>query len=256
MAALALVVVTAVVVLTSSGSPGPLGYDVSYPQCSSGEPSDPLFAIVGVNGGTAHTANPCLSGQIRWARSAPGQRLPHQPALSFYIDTGDPGSKSVSWPNSGDASVFGSCNGLLTNACSYLYGEQSAAYSFGLVSAIDSSASRSAPWWLDVEVLESWAGSYELNIAALRGFVAGLRSAGVTGAIGVYSTSEQWHEITGLSAQTTTQAFGVQLLDWVAGTGLTHAQAQGHCATGGFTGLTPRLAQYQRGRFDVNLRCG
>ena len=253
-----LVLVAAVivaVVLLERPSP-PIGYDVSSPQCSGSYPGNVLWAVVGVNGGVAHNANRCFDSELQWARAAPGQRRPPQPRLSFYIDTGNPGSRSPLWPKRGSTSVYGRCNGLLTNACSYLYGQQRAAYSYGLAVAQDRTAARSVPWWLDVELGLSWAGTYELNVAVLRGYVAGLRAAGAGGPIGVYSSAAQWHEITGLTSQTTTNAFGgVQLRGWTAGTGMTLAQARQNCAGGGFTGLAPTLAQYQVGGLDADLRC-
>lgn len=257
MAALVLVAVAVVLVIALSGGPPSRGYDVSYPQCSGSYPSSPLFAIVGVDGGLADKANPCLRGELRWAHGTLGQRHPEQPRLSLYIDTGNPGAHHVAdWPSGGTAAAYGRCNGLLTNACSYIYGEQRAAYSYDLVSAIDPVAARTAPWWLDVELLASWAGTYQLNVAALRGFVAGLHSAGANGPIGVYSTSAQWRDITGLTPQTTATAFKAQLPDWVAGTQGTLTQAQQNCANGGFTGVPPTLAQYRVGSLDADLRCG
>jgi hypothetical protein len=253
-----LVGVAVVVLITSiSGSSSPTtGYDVSFPQCSGSYPSNPLFGIVGVNGGLANNANPCLSGELRWARDAPGQKSPQQPPLSLYIDTGNPGGHHVvDWPSGGTAPAYGSCNGLLTNACSYLYGGQRAAHSYHLVGAVDSVAAKTAPWWLDVELMASWAGTYQLNIAALQGFIAGLRNAGATGPIGIYSTSAQWKDITGLTAQTTPTAFSAQLPDWVAGTKATLAQARQNCTSGGFTGVAPALVQYRIGALDADLRC-
>jgi hypothetical protein len=143
----------------------------------------------------------------------------------------------------------------VTNACSYLYGEQRAAHSYDLVAALDSVAAKTAPWWLDVELTASWAGTYQLNIAALHGFIAGLRSAGATGPVGIYSTSAQWKDITGLTAQTTPTAFNGRLPDWVAGTKATLTQARQNCASGGFTGVAPTLAQYRIGPLDADLRC-
>jgi hypothetical protein len=205
---LAFIVVAVVVVVVSGSSSPPTGHDVSYPQCSGSYPSSPLFAIVGVNGGLADKANPCISGELQWARDAPGQKRPKQPALSLYIDTGNPGAHHVvDWPRRGSAPAYGACNGLLTDACSYIYGERRAAHSYRLVAALDPVAARTAPWWLDVELLASWAGTYQLNIAALQGFIAGLHNSGASGPIGIYSTSAQWQEITGLTAQTTPTAF-------------------------------------------------
>ena len=255
--ALALIVVVVLLVLWISGGSSPTtGYDVSYPQCSGSYASNALFGIVGVNGGLANNGNPCLSGELQWARGTPGQKRPKQPSLSLYIDTGNPGGHHVAdWPSGGTTPTYGSCNSLLTNACSYLYGEQRAAYSYHLVAALDSVAAKTAPWWLDVELVASWAGTYQLNIAALQGFIAGLRDAGATGPVGIYSTSAQWKDITGLSAQTTSVAFNGRLPDWVAGTKATLTKARQNCTDGGFTGVVPTLAQYRIGPLDADLRC-
>ena len=255
--ALAVIVVVVVLIIWISGSSSPkIGYDVSYPQCSGSYPSNPLFGIVGVNGGVANNANPCISGQLHWARDTPGQKRPKQPALSLYIDTGNPGGHHVAdWPSGGSTPTYGACNSLLTNACSYLYGRQRAAYSYRLVAALNPVAAKTAPWWLDVELMASWAGTYQLNIAALQGFIAGLRTAGATGPIGIYSTSAQWRDITGLTAQTTSTAFNGPLPDWVAGTKATLKQARGNCKSRGFTGVAPTLAQYGTGLLDADLRC-
>jgi hypothetical protein len=251
---LAFIVVVVLLVVLSGSSP-PTGYDASYPQCSGSYPTNVLFGIVGVNGGLAHDANPCLGGELRWARDAPGQKRPEQPSLSLYIDTGNPGARVPEWPKGGTAPVYGACNSLLTNACSYIYGVQRAAYSYRLVAAQEPAAAETAPWWLDVETELSWAGTYDLNIAALQGYIAGLHKAGATGPIGIYSTSAQWNEITGLTAQTTPTPFGSQLPDWMAGTQTALAQAQQNCRSNGFTGVAPTLAQYQVGGFDADLRC-
>jgi hypothetical protein len=254
---LALIAVVAVLILALRGGPAPTtGYDVSYPQCSGSYPSHPLFGIVGVNGGLATTANPCLSRELQWTSGAPGQKDPEQPPLSLYINTANPGGRHVpDWPNGGTTPLYGACNGELTNACSYRYGEQRAAHSYHLVTALDPTAAGTAPWWLDVELATSWAGTYELDIAALQGFIAGLHHAGAKGPIGIYSTSAQWHDITGLTAQTTQNAFKAQLPDWVAGTTATLAQARQNCSNGGFTGAAPTLAQYRTGPQDADLRC-
>ncbi len=254
--ALALVGGVVALIVWVTGSSLGVGYDVSSPQCSGSYPSNALFGIVGVNGGLANNANPCLNAELRWARTTPGQKHPDQPPVSLYLVTANPGAHVADWPNSGTAQRYGSCNGLLTNACSYLYGEQRASHSYHLVAALDPAAAKTAPWWLDVELGASWAGTYQLNIAALRGFVDGLRTAGVTGPIGIYSTSAQWKDITGLTARTTPAAFNARLPGWVAGAqAATSAQAGQNCAAGGFTGAAPTLAQYRADPFDADLRC-
>ena len=255
---LALIVVVAALIISLRGSSAPTtGYDVSYPQCSGSYPANPLFGIVGVNGGLANNANPCLSGELRWAGDTPGKESrPTQPPLSLYINTANPGGHHVAdWPSGGRTPIYAACNGELTNACSYIYGEQRATHSYRLVAALDPVGAETAPWWLDVELAASWAGTYALNVAALQGFIAGLHHAGATGPIGIYSTRAQWHDITGLSAHTTPTAFGARLPAWVAGTRATVVQAQQNCTNGGFTGVAPTLAQYRIGKLDADLPC-
>ena len=256
LASIVVVALVVVLVMRLSGSSPTTGYDISYPQCSGSYPSRQLFGIVGVNGGLANKANPCLDEELRWAGGAPGQKRPKQPPLSLYINTGNPGAHHVSdWPRGGAAPGYGACNGLLTDACSYIYGEQRAAHSYRLVAALDPVAAKTGPWWLDVELAASWAGTYELNIAALQGFIAGLRNARATGSIGIYSTSAQWKEITGLTPQTTAKAFSGKLPAWMAGTEATLEQARESCTSDGFTGVAPLLAQYRIGSLDADLRC-
>ena len=253
---LAVIVIVVVVIVATRGSSPTTGYDASYPQCSGSYPANPLFGIVGVNGGLANKANPCIGGELHWARDSPGEKRPTQPPLSLYIDTANPGAHHVAdWPSGGTTPAHGVCNGKLTNACSYIYGEQRAAHSYGLVAALDPVGATTAPWWLDVELAASWAGTYQLNVAALQGFIAGLRHTGATGRIGIYSTSTQWKDITGLTAQTTSATFNGVLPAWVAGTEATLAQARRNCTSGGFTGRVPTLAQYRIGPLDADLRC-
>ena len=45
-----------------------IGFDISYPQCGSADPTGAAFGIVGVNGGAPRTSNRCLAGQAEWAR--------------------------------------------------------------------------------------------------------------------------------------------------------------------------------------------
>ena len=202
----------------------------------------------------AKNANPCLRDELSWARNAPGG--PEHLPLSLYTVTANPGGQHVAdWPSGGTAPTYGACNGQLTDACAHLDGS-SARASYSLIAAVDPAAARTAPWWLDVELGATWAATYQLNIAALKGFIAGLHDAGATGPIGIYSTSAQWKDITGLTAQTTRGAFGRRLPAWVAGAeSATLTRARESCAGGGFTGLAPTLAQYRIGAFDADLRC-
>jgi hypothetical protein len=252
--ALGLALASAAAATTSSG------YDISYPQCSSAYPAAPAFGVVGVNGGLANDANPCFSSELQWAMASPGLTTPVQANASLYINTANPGPAHgvKDWPTSG-TSPYGGCNGTWSQACSYVYGEQRASYSYGLVKTSNSTVAASAPWWLDIETANSWAtrrtkGYTQLNIAAIRGFIAGLQTAGASASIGIYSTAGQWNTITGLNAQTSPSAIGSTLPDWVGGLG-DLSSAQTNCTSGGFTGASPTLAQYSSGGYDADLRC-
>jgi hypothetical protein len=237
------------------------GYDISYPQCTTAYPAGAAFGIVGVNGGLANDANQCLRSELQWALASPG--LANQPNASMYINTANPGPAPgvTDWPTSG-TSPYGSCDGSWSTACSYLYGQARGEYSYGLVSTTNAAVASSNPWWLDIETANSWATSStsaytQLNIAAIRGFLAGLQGSGANGPIGIYSTAGQWNTITGLNAQTTTSGLGLAAAPpaWVAGPRASLKLAQSNCSTGGFTGASPTLAQYSSRGYDADLRC-
>lgn len=236
------------------------GYDISYPQCGQSYPGGQAFGIVGVNGGLANNANSCLKKELGWAKRSPGLASLDQARASLYINTADPGPAVSDWPTSGTTPDYGPCNGGWSRACAYLYGEDRAEYSYGLVATIDSKLAATAPWWLDIEVANSWASSPKrgykgLNLAAIRGFIAGLVSSGSPAPVGVYSDAANWTAITGLMAKATSSAFGSSVPGWTTGSS-TRKQAQKQCASTGFTGRKPTLVQYIANGFDADLRCG
>ena len=75
---------------TASAASTPVGYDVSYPQCGTTLPRDRAFGIIGVNGGLATRANPCLTQQLSWAWGSSGSVL-LQPKAQVYLNTANPG---------------------------------------------------------------------------------------------------------------------------------------------------------------------
>ena len=236
------------------------GYDISYPECGHGYPKHAAFGIVGVNGGLANDANPCLTKEIAWAERLPGLASPKQAPSSLYINTADPGPQAGvhDWPTSGSDS-YGACHGGWSRACAYLYGELRADYSYDLVADNDPKVASGVRWWLDIESSNSWAtsstsGYKGLNVAAIKGFISGLLSSGAPRPVGVYSGAGEWQAITGLSAQATPSALGSTTPSWITGTG-TLNQARAQCSSAGFTGGHPKLAQYSANSFDADLRC-
>lgn len=210
------------------------GLDVSWPQCDTGLPPGLSYAIVGVNGGTAATTNPCLGEQLSWAVENASGANSRQPRLQLYVNTANPGEVLAeygvrTWPTDnvdprGEDSVattgeahrnpYGPCTTTpgryrgFTNdlACSWQYGWNRA------VEAVDerfAPAARAAgisdsaadySWWLDVETMNSWqrggGGAHARNTASIEGMTQLYTAEGVT-TVGLYSTGYQWRRIVG-----------------------------------------------------------
>jgi hypothetical protein len=270
----------------ASATPSAVGYDLSFPQCENPPPASASFVIVGVDGGLANNPNPCLAQQLAWAAGAPGLQRPAVPGLSLYLNAADPGSRVADWPSpaAGTATVatpYGSCNGSWSRACAFLYATQRASYSYALAVAAAAPATSlgstpgpasaptaqspalpaaaTAPWWIDVEIGASWASRASarewaaLNMAALRGYVAGLRAAGARGPVGLYSNAYQWRAITGLGPRASRGHFPLAEHDWATGS-TTLAQARRACAKP-FSGSAVTIAQFSEGGYDRDYAC-
>lgn len=246
---------------TPSPTPStPLGVDISYPQCGATLTVVPAFAIVGVNGGTAATTNPCLATQLRWARGAVGGTS--QPRIQLYVNTGNPGQiidRVTTWPKAGDSvTPYGTCDGTNTLACSWLYGFNRAVDDVLRLQNVAGTAGVSAAasdyvWWLDVETMNTWqSGSAEAlarNAATLEGMTAYFQSLGAR--VGVYSTSYQWGLIAGSNRGVTANLTGLD--SWLAGS-TTQAGAIASCTKAPLTGGRVTLTQFVSG-LDYNHSC-
>lgn len=264
-ALLALAVVAVMAPSAAAAVAAPTGYDIAYPLCGAALPAGAAFGIVGVNGGLANNANPCLGGELAWAAATPGLTSPSQPAASLRLNTADPGNRVPDWPSAAfggaaGATPFGVCDGSWSTACAYLYGALRAAFSYRLVAGANTAVAPSgAAWWLDIEQQNTWAKPTDLaawaavNIAAIKGFVAGLRDAGAGGPIGFYSTRLQWQAITGLDPTSSLAQFDRAHADWVAGVG-SLSQAQAKCQSS-FSGGPVMLAQFAAAGLDGDFAC-
>ncbi len=224
------------------------GIDVSYPQCGTELPTGQAFAIVGVNGGTATTTNPCLATQLAWAAGATGTTVHDD--IQLYVNTGNPGSGAASWPRSG-SNRYGSCDGSDSTACAYQYGWDRA-----LDDATIRGISRPEQfmWWLDVEIANTWdysPGGPARNAAVLEGMTDYFTSIGVRG-VGLYSTRYQWTRIVGDGVSATSSLNG--LSNWrPAGADLAAARAT--CAVAPLTpGGVVEMTQYVTD-LDYNHSC-
>ncbi|MDQ2838198.1 MAG: hypothetical protein M3Y89_12415, partial [Actinomycetota bacterium] len=228
-----------------------IGNDVSWPQCGSTLPTGQAFGIVGINDGLANNTNPCFATQLSWAQNSAGGTAQAKAAL--YVNTGNPGLDSTSWPTSNDypagtpvSNPYGSCTGADSTACAYLY---------GYARAYDDVADRGVPtptaflWWLDVETTNSWEANKASNVADLEGMTRYLRGAGIS--VGVYASNYQWGLIAGTVSSTSNLS---ALPNWIPGAS-SLAQAQANCAGKALMTGSITLTQYETGGVDYDNSC-
>jgi hypothetical protein len=237
------------------------GYDISYPQCKTSFPAGQAWGVVGVNGGLATTANPCLAAQLSWAAQSTGA-VAAQPKAQLYLNTANPGeirSQVTTWPKAG-ATPYGTCTGGNTTACSWQYGWERAQNS---VTSIFTPAAVGArvdanpadyTWWLDVETSNTWQSGSSAALARNRATLEGMAKylTGRGGKVGLYSTSLQWKAIAGSVGTGSTLR---PLNSWLAGassvSGARTACTKPPLVAGGIVLMT----QYVSGGLDGDVSC-
>jgi hypothetical protein len=225
------------------------GYDLSFPQCGKSLPTTFAFTILGVNDGRPFNFNPCLATQMSWALNGPPSAT-QQPRLSFYLNLDNPGpdDHDQRWPAAGLTQPR-PCDGSASLDCAYDYGWYAAQAAMTRTGA----PAASAPWWLDVEMANTWSGDAASNVAVLQGAVALLKASGVS-IVGVYSSPRQWSQITGATGPDSpvNRPFA-NLLNWLASA---HSadEAPIMCSHT-FTGGPVKLVQYPAGGFDADYAC-
>jgi len=208
---------------------GASGYDVSWPNCSATNPTRATrsaFGIVGVNGGTGYSQNPCVTAEASWFAS-----------LSLYANTGWYDQSSHINPNSPKVCATGDSNCL-----AYNYGYNAGLYA---LSYAKSQNVRSSIWWLDVETGNTWNSDTTQNRNSLQGEYDALKQNGVT-TVGVYSTTYQWDTITG--------SWVNDWPGWGATVVQSARQAATYCTGHQFTGGPTYLIQYS-GYLDRDYAC-
>ena len=139
-----------------------VGFDISYPQCGSADPTGAAFGIVGVNGGAPRTSNKCLGEQAVWAKGLG--------AYAVYVNT--------SYSGRGDPVAYG--RGLIDDAI----GRKQSVVRGG-----------TSMWWLDVEITNTWRGTQQENATVLAAMATRLQELGVR--VGIYSSPQQFATIAG-----------------------------------------------------------
>jgi hypothetical protein len=200
---------------------GRTGNDVSWPpsNCSAEPTAISSFGIVGVTGGLNFTHNPCLFKES------------HQfDQLSLYINTGYPGhAKADKY-----ISAFSACPNNAIHCAAYKYGY--AAAENALLYA-DSQNVTANTWWLDVETENSWTKNTTENSASIQGAIDAINKGSFfKPKVGIYSTPNQWKEITG--------GWKNQLPAWIGTGSSDRKDAIAACTDSPFTGGTTELTQY------------
>jgi len=195
------------------------GVDISFPQCDASShvelPPNLPFAVVGINGGTASSANPCFASEYNSALLLGGAT--EQPHASVYVNTGNPALAAAWWPT-GDATESGTpvtnpdgtCAHLAGAACAYVYGYSMAQADYRRARA--EATLLPNLWWLDVETTNTWQSDTTANSASLSGMVDYLTRKDLS--VGIYSTSFQWAKIAGTTPASSSLA---GLRSWLAG---------------------------------------
>jgi hypothetical protein len=209
------------------------GNDISWPQCGDPVPAPGYgFGIVGVTHGRPFTRNDCLAQQWQWATSGSS-------AGSVYVNLASPvfGDPAALHGPAGD------CGPIDLPCQTYNH----SANSVGAALAYAREVGVDAPmWWLDVEILNRWSASDDLNALTVKAAAETLQKAGIRA--GVYSTPYMWRLITGGARN--------GLPAWVAGAP-TDADAPSWCDAPAkdFTGGGVWLVQSLPVAFDVNYAC-
>jgi hypothetical protein len=214
-----------------SGPPyghGAIGYDISWPQCGGAYPPPSSVAVVGVNGGSAFTENPCFGSEASWGG----------PVLTVYLNLNSPqGSDSSQW-GQGPA---GSCALGDLNCESYNYGYNTATES---VATAFTSGHGTRTWWLDVETGNYWTSDTAANDQVIAGALAAIESAGY--GVAIYSTNYQWGQIAG--------NYVPSVPVWYP-TGTATSAPNNWCSSSSFAGGPVYLVQRAAGSYDGDYSC-
>jgi hypothetical protein len=202
--------------------------DVSWPNCND-TPSTPYYdGIVGVTGGLDFHKNACASKEASWMQH-----------YQLYMNTGYPGEP---YAQKYDNSPL-SCPDHYSVCLSYDYGYNAAEYA---LKTADSMGLYSTFWWLDVETDNSWTSSALTNQANLVGAIVALETDSPFSAFGIYSTPNQWFQITG--------GWKPSLPEWLGTGSLSKQVASQGCSATSFTGGPIWLSQYTK-TLDANVIC-
>lgn len=210
------------------------GYDISWPQCHGRHAHSvpggrPSYVILGLTHGTGHTTNPCLGGQLAWARH-------HHSRVGGYLVASYPSHRDLR-----EANRVGHCRGgmlcrLRTDGARQV---------LDALRTLHRVHMRSPMVWLDVEFRSThgWKHSHRRNRAVIEGMVNTLHANHKR--FGVYTTGYMWHVIVG--------RYRLRVPQWLP-SGLASARRTKAMCRQTATGGPTWLVQYTQ-RLDQDLTC-
>jgi hypothetical protein len=217
------------------------GGDISWPNCpkgmgipqrrTEGQPMPPAqakFVVVGLTNGPGFYPNPCLAGQVAWAKAR------HLWVAAYNITT---------YPTPQQLAKYGGTGTPVQR----LRRAAAAEAAFNLAT-MKRAGLRVPMIWVDVEPVKGWPWSVNptYNNAVLDGMFAAYRAAGIRS--GVYSYSYGWKQLTGGRSLPNTPV-------WATSGSNTRGAALAKCSTRSFSGGPVRLAQWSDGRRDFDITC-
>ena len=160
---------------------GALGYDLSYPNCTTPIPALHEFAVIGLNAGRPFTTNPCFASE--WAAA--------QPPRSVYINTAY--ASSLARHITAACAAAGSSEPLGTaSRRAYAVGCSEAAAAIEMLGTTQPLAV-----WLDVEPGNTWSSHKRLNAATIKGILDHFLTHSPQPTVGIYSNANFWLQIVG-----------------------------------------------------------
>jgi hypothetical protein len=189
------------------------------------------YVILGLTHGAGHTVNPCLAGQLAWAKR-------HAVPVGAYLVPSYPTPADLAAATTGP---FGACGSDRT--CRL--GNDGARQAADALATMQEYGVPAPMVWVDVEFrhVHSWSHSQSDNRQVVAGVFAGLQAGKVP--YGVYTTSYMWSHIVG--------SWRVTAPNWLPAGSNQSADARAKCGSTGTGGAT-WIAQYTR-TFDENLTC-
>jgi hypothetical protein len=158
------------------GTPGHRGFDLPMP------PASAQFVVIGLTNGVGYAVNPCLAGQVAWARAR------HVYTAAYSVAT---------FPSSGQLAAHGLRGPYAGTSLAARLANAGFAQARFNVASMHKAGLVSPMVWVDVEPAGTalWTSNKAANKAVIDGVLRGYRTAGFK--VGIYSFKRGYDKILG-----------------------------------------------------------